>query len=139
MDELLAEIETAPVYGFDTEFHRERSYFPHLALVQLVWPGGVALVDPYRVDLTGLRRVLEGPGLGVAHAAEQDLEVLELACGAKPRRLFDTQLAAGFLGLSAPSLTTLVENFPGFPEGIESRRPTDFRARNSVSTSHLRR
>ena len=113
MDELLAEIETAPVYGFDTEFHRERSYFPHLALVQLVWPGGVALVDPYRVDLTGLRRVLEGPGLGVAHAAEQDLEVLELACGAKPRRLFDTQLAAGFLGLSAPSLTTLVEHLLG--------------------------
>ncbi len=113
MDELLAEIETAPVYGFDTEFHRERSYFPHLALVQMVWPGGVALVDPYRVDLTGLRRVLEGPGLGVAHAAEQDLEVLELACGAKPRRLFDTQLAAGFLGLSAPSLTTLVEHLLG--------------------------
>ena len=113
MDELVAAVEAAPVYGFDTEFHRERSYFPHLALVQLVWPGGVALVDPYQVDLTGLRRVLEGPGLAVAHAAEQDLEVLELACGAKPQRLFDTQLAAGFLGLSAPSLTTLVEHLLG--------------------------
>jgi ribonuclease D len=113
MDELVAEIGAASVYGFDTEFHRERSYFPHLALVQLVWPGGVALVDPYRVDLAGLRRVLDGPGLAVAHAADQDLEVLELACGTKPRRLFDTQLAAGFLGLSAPSLTTLVEHLLG--------------------------
>jgi ribonuclease D len=113
MDELVAKVADASVYGFDTEFHRERSYFPHLALVQLVWPAGVALVDPYRVDLTGLRRVLEGPGLAVAHAAEQDLEVLELACGAKPRRLFDTQLAAGFLGLSAPSLMTLVEHLLG--------------------------
>jgi ribonuclease D len=110
MDELVAEVEKASVYGFDTEFHRERSYFPHLALVQLAWSGGVALVDPYRVDLAGLRRVLVGPGLAVAHAAEQDLEVLELACGARPRRLFDTQQAAGFLGLSAPSLATLVEH-----------------------------
>ncbi len=113
MDELVAEVEKASVYGFDTEFHRERSYFPHLALVQLAWPGGVALVDPYGVDLAGLRRVLEGPGLAVAHAAEQDLEVLQLACQARPRRLFATQLAAGFLGLSAPSLTTLVEHLLG--------------------------
>ena len=113
MDELIAEVEKASVYGFDTEFHRERSYFPHLALVQLAWSGGVALVDPYRVDLAGLRGVLEGPGLAVVHAAEQDLEVLELACGARPRRLFDTQLAAGFLGLSAPSLATLVEHLLG--------------------------
>jgi ribonuclease D len=113
MDEVVAQVEAASVYGFDTEFHRERSYFPHLALIQLVWPGGVALVDPYRVDLAGLRRVLDGPGLAIAHAADQDLEVLELACGTKPRRLFDTQLAAGFLGLSAPSLTTLVEHLLG--------------------------
>jgi ribonuclease D len=73
----------------------------------------VALVDPYRVDLAALRRVFDGPGLAVAHAAEQDLEVLELACGAKPGRLFDTQLAGGFLGLSAPSLATVVENLLG--------------------------
>jgi ribonuclease D len=113
MDEVVAQVEAASLYGFDTEFHRERSYFPHLALIQLVWPGGVALVDPYHVDLAGLRRVLDGPGLAVAHAADQDLEVLELACGTKPRRLFDTQLAAGFLGLSAPSLATLVEHLLG--------------------------
>jgi ribonuclease D len=129
MDELVAEVEKASVYGFDTEFHRERSYFPHLALVQLAWSGGVALVDPYRVDLAGLRRVLVGPGLAVAHAAEQDLEVLELACGARPRRLFDTQQAAGFLGLSAPSLATLVEHLLGqrLPKGDRltdwTRRP----------------
>ncbi|HWC39543.1 MAG TPA: HRDC domain-containing protein [Acidimicrobiales bacterium] len=129
MDELVAEVEKASVYAFDTEFHRERSYFPHLALVQLAWPGGVALVDPYRVDLAGLRRVLVGPGLAVAHAAEQDLEVLELACGVRPRRLFDTQQAAAFLGLSAPSLATLVEYLLGrrLPKGDRltdwTRRP----------------
>src|SRR5437764_13665411 len=98
MDELVAAVEAAPVYGFDTEFHRDRAYFPHLALVQLVWPGGVALVDPYQVDLTGLRRVLAGPGLAVAHAAEQDLEGLERACGANHPRLIDTPPAGAFAG-----------------------------------------
>jgi ribonuclease D len=45
----------------------------------------------------------------VLHAATQDLEVLDLACGAVPTRLFDTQLAAGFLGMSTPSLASLAE------------------------------
>ena len=45
-----------------------------------------------------VRRVLEGTRLAVMHAASQDLEVLDLACGALPARLFDTQIAAGFLG-----------------------------------------
>ncbi len=42
------------------------------------------------------------------HAAQQDLEVLTHACGAVPARLFDTQLVAGFLGHSTPSLSSLV-------------------------------
>jgi ribonuclease D len=53
--------------------------------------------------------VLDGPGLAVLHASTQDLEVLLRACGTIPSRLFDTQLAAGFLGFSTPSLTSLVE------------------------------
>ena len=45
----------------------------------------------------------------VAHAAGQDLEVLGRACGCVPTTLFDTQVAAGFLGFSTPSLATLAE------------------------------
>ena len=37
------------------------------------------------------------------HAASQDLEVLDLACGALPAKLFDTQIAAGFVGHSLPA------------------------------------
>ena len=40
----------------------------------------------------------------VAHAAEQDLAILERACGHGPTQLFDTQVAAGFIGLGSPSL-----------------------------------
>ena len=104
VDRLLAE----PRYAMDTEFHRERTYYPRLALVQLAWPGGTALVDPLALDITELARLLDGPGLAVLHAAQQDLDVLTHACGTVPARLFDTQLAAGFLGYSTPSLSTLV-------------------------------
>src|SRR6476646_2436710 len=106
---LLPSLRDAAVYAIDTEFHRERTYFPQLALVQLAWDDQIALVDPLAVSMAPFRTVLEGPGLCIMHAASQDLEVLDLACGALPTRLFDTQLAAGFLGHSLPSLSSLVE------------------------------
>ncbi|MBW3610130.1 MAG: HRDC domain-containing protein [Actinobacteria bacterium] len=111
--EVVAALADAPAYAVDTEFHRERSYYPRLALVQIAWAGGTVLVDPLAVDITPLRRVLEGPGLAVMHAASQDLEVLERGCGAVPSRLFDTQLAAGFLGFSTPSLASLASRILG--------------------------
>src|SRR5487761_1555830 len=88
-EDLTDELGRVDVYGFDTEFHRERSYFPHLALLQVAWSEGVALVDPYRVDLSGLAKVLSGDGLAITHAGDQDLEVLERECGGVPSRLFD--------------------------------------------------
>ena len=100
-------------FALDTEFHRERTYFPHLALVQVATDAGVTLVDPLAVDVRPLAAVLEGPGTMVAHAGDQDVEVLALACGAAPGRLFDTQVAAGFLGMSTPSLSRLVESVLG--------------------------
>jgi ribonuclease D len=109
LDQLVDSIINEPAFAIDTEFHRERTYYPHLALVQLAWRGGVALIDPAAVDLAPLARLLRDGGLPVAHAADQDLEVLDVACHAAPTRLFDTQLAAGFLGFSSPSLTALVE------------------------------
>lgn len=96
-------------YALDTEFHRERTYWPKVALVQVAWPGNLVLIDPLAVDLTPMRALMEADCLAVLHAASQDLEVLELTCGAVPRRLFDTQIAAGFLGLSTPSLAALHE------------------------------
>jgi ribonuclease D len=61
----------------------------------------------------------------VLHAASQDLEVLELECGAVPRRLFDTQIAAGFLGMSTPSLASLHERELGL-QMTKSSRLTDW-------------
>jgi ribonuclease D len=71
----------------------------------------VALIDPLAVDPELLGRVLAGPSLMVAHAATQDLEVLSRACGVTPSRLFDTQVAAGFVGHGSASLASLTERF----------------------------
>ncbi len=109
LDDVVDELLDEPAYALDTEFHRERSYYANVALLQLAWPGRCALIDPLAVDLEPFGEVLEGPGLAVLHASTQDLEVLLRACGVVPRRLFDTQLAAGFLGFSTPSLSSLVE------------------------------
>jgi ribonuclease D len=138
-------LATASRYALDTEFHGERSYFPRLALVQLAWEDGIALVDPFTVDLAPLAKVLAGPGWMVAHAAEQDLGILERACGATPARLFDTQVAAAFVGLGTPSLGALTERVLGtrLAKGDRltdwTRRPLtpDQRAYAAADVEHL--
>ena len=60
-----------------------------------------------------LAAVFSGPGTAVAHAAFQDLDVLQAACGAVPATVFDTQIVAGFLGMSTPSLSRLVDQVLG--------------------------
>lgn len=112
-ESLVDELLDAEVYALDTEFHRERTYFPVLGLVQIATRERIALVDSLAVDLAPLAEIFEGDGLCVMHAASQDLEILELACGTIPRRLFDTQVGALFCGYRISSLGKLVEGFLG--------------------------
>lgn len=108
LDDVLGDLDGASVVALDTEFHRERTYFPKLALVQLAYePDRLVLVDPLAVDIAPLARVLDSDTTVVIHAASQDLEVLRLTTGTVPRHLFDTQIAAGFTGYSNPSLARL--------------------------------
>ena len=106
---LLDRLDGQDRYAIDTEFHRERTYFPHVALVQIADAHGVALVDTLSVDLSPFSRILDSPALAVMHAARQDMEVLERSCGTIPSRLVDTQVSAGFLGYTSPSLANLLE------------------------------
>jgi ribonuclease D len=110
-----------PSYALDTEFHRERTYYPKLALVQLAWADDLVLVDPLAVDVAPLSEVLRSDAVAVLHAADQDLEILELVCGTVPRNLFDTQVAAGFTGMSTPSLATVYEKVLGVKVGKADR------------------
>jgi ribonuclease D len=138
---VIGRLRGASRYALDTEFHREKTYWPQVALVQLAWPGdeadpgGVALVDPLAVDLGPLREILDGPATMVAHAAEQDLEVLARSCGTLPSRLWDTQVAAGFAGHGSASLASLSASYLGI-EVAKGDRLTDWSIR-PLSDSQL--
>ncbi|MBR0650298.1 ribonuclease D [Roseomonas terrae] len=85
----------------DTEFMRERTYWPELCLVQLAGEGEVALVDALApgLDLAPLGELLADPAVvKVFHAARQDVEIFLLKFGAVPTPLFDTQVAAMVAG-----------------------------------------
>ena len=125
---LLDVLITEKRIAVDTEFHREKTYFPKVAMVQVAWANGLVLIDPLEVDLLPMARLLESEVLVVMHAAGQDLEVFDRACETVPINLFDTQLAAGFTGLSSPSLALLHERELGLqlPKGD---RLTDWLAR----------
>jgi ribonuclease D len=110
---LVDELSDADAYALDTEFHRERTYLPQLAVVQLATPERIALVDALAVDVHALSRVFDSDAVCVMHAGSQDLEILELATGMVPRTIFDTQIAALFCGYRTSSLGKLVEGFLG--------------------------
>ncbi len=128
LEELVGTLDAEPIVGLDTEFLRERTYHPQLALVQLRWASGSALVDPLAVDVAALAPLVDSPRLFVIHAAAQDLEILEHRVGHVPARLFDPQIAAGFLGYRSPSLDTLVREVLG-EELSKSDQLTDWTRR----------
>jgi ribonuclease D len=100
--------------GLDTEFHTEKSYTPHLMVVQLLFDDGVALVDPLALrDLRPLVDALAGARV-VGHALSSDLRILADAFGTLPREIFDTQVAAAFVGYGLSiSLLDLVRDLCG--------------------------
>jgi len=112
-DQLVDELCGTDAYALDTEFHRERTYLPHLALVQLATAERIALVDALEVDVRTLGKAFQSEAVCVMHAGSQDLEILELECGAVPNRMFDTQIGALFCGYRTSSLGKLVEGFLG--------------------------
>lgn len=96
-------------YYLDTEFHREKTYFPQLALIQIACGDRIAVIDPVSADAKLLRPLLEGPHLCILHAGQQDLDVLMQSVGFIPSQMLDTQLCAGFVGYSQPSLASLLQ------------------------------
>ena len=72
--------------GLDTEFIRERTFYPQLALVQLSVPGEVLLVDPLAPGVAqALRPLLLDRGVEkIMHSASEDLQALARGCDALP-------------------------------------------------------
>ncbi|MCG5536668.1 ribonuclease D [Ectothiorhodospira mobilis] len=97
---LCARLQQAPWIALDTEFLREKTYYPRLCLVQVATEEEVACIDPLALkDLSPLTALLQDPSiLKVLHAGAQDLEIFFHRDGRVPAPVFDTQVAAALLG-----------------------------------------
>lgn len=112
--QLCFDLAEADWLAVDTEFLRERTYYPQLCLIQIAAPHRIACIDPLALaDLAPLAQLLAEPRIvKVLHAARQDIEVLYQRLGVVPRPLFDTQLAAALTGFGEQvGYAALVESF----------------------------
>jgi ribonuclease D len=97
---LARELESQPAIGVDTEFLRERTFFPRLCLLQLSAADRIWCIDTLKVGLEALVPVLTAPAsTKIIHAARQDLEAFYLTTKRVISPVFDTQIAAGCIGL----------------------------------------
>ncbi len=97
----LEDLEGCTALAVDTEFVREGAYLPRLALIQIAAAGDrVAVIDPFAAapldDL--FNRFRDRAVEKVFHSSHQDLEILFTRMGEVPAPVFDTQVAAAFLG-----------------------------------------
>lgn len=136
-DQLSAFCERAAsskILAVDTEFLREKTYYPKLCLIQVATHDESAAIDPLLIDnLSPLVDLLVDQRIiKVFHACTQDLEVILYALGVVVAPVFDTQLAASFLGMRQQvGYGALVERYTGvhLPKADSltdwARRPLD--------------
>lgn len=88
------------VLAIDTEFLREKTYYPKLCLLQMGTGEENVIIDPFAVDdLTVLRPLFEAESIvKLFHSGHQDIEIILYDIGCVPKPLFDTQVAAALLG-----------------------------------------
>ena len=101
---LLDSLAADGAFAYDSEFISESSYFPRLCLVQVASRSRVALIDPLgELDLGAFWELLANPAvMKIVHAGAQDIEPVVRHLGRPAANVFDTQIAAGFVGLPYP-------------------------------------
>ncbi len=100
-------------FCFDTEFVGEKRYNTRLCLIQIAAECGNFIIDPFQIrDLSPfLELIVSSEILKITHAGENDYRLLYNNFGITPKKVYDTQIAAGFLGHKYPiSFKKLVEN-----------------------------
>ncbi len=114
LEKLCAQISKEPWLALDTEFLREKTYYPKFCLLQIATPEWVACVDPIALPkLDKLFEILYNPQIvKVFHSSRQDLEIFYQLTGKLPSPIFDTQIAAPLLGFQEnPGYAMLVSSF----------------------------
>lgn len=96
----VAEWAEQPYLILDTEFERTNTFFAKPGLIQVAYGDLIYLIDPIKVeDLTPLSIVLESENIEIVlHSMSEDIDLLSHYCQCDVTRVFDTQIAAAFLG-----------------------------------------
>lgn len=114
IDNLYEILVNAKEIAIDTEFAREKTYYPVLSLIQIATNTQSWIIDVLcGLDLKSIAEILtDSKIIKIIHAAGQDVEVLYHHFKVTPRNLFDTQLAAHFVGYNeSPSYAKLVAEY----------------------------
>ncbi len=115
--QLCRRLATHPYIAIDTEFLRERTYYPILCLVQVASHDEAVAIDPMAdgLSLDPLYELMADPKvLKVFHAARQDIEIFVHKTDQVPAPLFDTQVAGMVCGFGdSVSYETLVAKLTG--------------------------
>tara|TARA_Y100000590_G_scaffold264185_1_gene296808 strand:+ start:16597 stop:17697 length:1101 start_codon:yes stop_codon:yes gene_type:complete len=98
LDDFMLNIRSQSILGIDTEFVRERTYWPDLCLVQIATKNEEFIIDiKSDIDLSKFWRVLQDKSiLKIIHSCKQDIEAIYFKSGIIPSPIFDTQIAAMF-------------------------------------------
>lgn len=99
--ELTVRLANEELIAIDTEFMWRNTYYPKLCLIQIATSNNTYLIDPlYGMDLSPLKEILEDKNIvKIFHAASHDIKILHREIGATTFPIFDTQIAAEFLGI----------------------------------------
>lgn len=121
---LVEELRGEPLLGVDTEAAGYHRYFDRLSLVQLSSRTRNYLVDPFAVgDLSPLDALFTDPAVEkIFHDADYDVRILDRDAGLRISGLFDTQIAAAFLGEKQLGLGNVVEKYLGLKLPKEFQR-----------------
>ena len=115
--EFCAQLSNSPYITIDTEFIRDRTYWPRLCLVQLANHDVARAIDPLAegIDLSPLADLLANQDvIKVFHAARQDVEIFVQQNNVVPSPMFDTQIAAMVCGFGdSVGYDRLVEKLAG--------------------------
>lgn len=100
LQEFCARHRGTPILAFDSEFVRERTYFPRLEIMQILADGEIVTIDCQTIpDLEPLWQLLcDEETEKVVHSGIQDMELILQESGRLPRPVFDTQIVASLLG-----------------------------------------
>jgi ribonuclease D len=101
LESFVTRLKKAEFVTVDTEFIREKTYWPRLCLIQVGGPEEEAAIDPLAegIDLTSFYELMQDKKvLKVFHACRQDLEIFLHESGKLPTPVFDTQIAAMVCG-----------------------------------------